>query len=171
MMTTSTDGGVTWSTAVTITGGDLTDARDGMSGVTPVDTTGQNLIIIFETELNGLFTVNAMTSADDGATWTDRHNVYTPTGTDNNAASPQVILVGTTLVASFMTDEDTSDHDWTTGADAKVVTSSDGGTTWGNKLTFSPVQSNWPGLLVLTDTSFLGRADYGGAKAQLIELS
>ena len=75
-------------------------------------------------------------------------------------------------MTSFLTDEDTSSHDWASeaGADAKIVTSGDGGATWGNKLTFSQVQSFWPGLLDVDDTTFYGLADDGGSKAQLMTL-
>ena len=171
LMRTSTDGGATWSAATTVSGAESDDQRDGMVGVTAVD--GSNLIAVFETKANGLFTINTVTSADDGATWGNRHSVYTPTGTDNNAGSPQVANVGGTLVASFATDEDTSMHDWSPspqGADCKVVTSGDGGATWGNKLTISPVQSVWPGLLTLDDSNVLSLADHNGAATQKITL-
>lgn len=165
LMRTSTDGGATWSAAQTISGADTTDERDGMIGVTTVS--GSNIIAVFETEANGLFTINAITSADDGATWGNRHNVYTPTGTNTNAGAPQVINVGGTLVASFVTDEDTGTIDDT---DTKLVTSGDGGNTWGNKITFSPLVSTWGGLTTLDDSSFLALADHDGARAQTITL-
>lgn len=85
---------------------------------------------VFESEQNGLFTVNYITSPDDGTTWVDRTRLYTPTGTDNNAGAPQIINVGGSLVCSFMTDEDTSEHAWVTGANTKILVSGDGGLTW-----------------------------------------
>lgn len=88
-MRTSTDGGTTWSDAATISGTDIT-ARDGMVGVATV--TGSNLIAVFESEQGGLFTVKSITSPDDGKTWSNRQDVYTPTGTNNNAGAPQVSL-------------------------------------------------------------------------------
>jgi BNR repeat-like domain len=166
LMQVSTDGGATWGAPATVSS--KTNARDGMTGVTNVS--GSNLIAVFESGFNGQFTVNSVTSSDDGVTWGNRQPVYTATGDNNNAGSPQVANVGGTLVCSFMTDEDTSEHSWVNGANAKLLTSADGGATWGNKLMWSDVQSNWPGLLTLTSTSFLGMADYNGAKAQEIVL-
>ena len=53
---------------------------------------------------------------------------------------------------------------------AKVVSSSDGGRTWGHKLTVGAEQSAWPGLLTLDQTSFLALLDHGGAKAQRVTI-
>jgi hypothetical protein len=106
LLSTSTDGGVTWSTAVTITGIDVT-SRDGMTGVAEFPAHSGKLILIFEsddTSINGtnLFTVNSCTSSDDGVTWsTARNRVYTPTGTKNNAGAPQIINVNDVLVVSI----------------------------------------------------------------------
>ncbi|KAF5355555.1 hypothetical protein D9758_006309 [Tetrapyrgos nigripes] len=169
LMRSSTDGGATWSSAKTISGGDLTDARDGMTGVATIS--GNNLIAVFETGQNGIFTVNSVTSSDDGKTWGNRRRVYTATGSNNNAGAPQIVQVGGNLVVSFMTDEDTSLHQWITGADAKLVVSSDGGATWGNKITVSAVQSNWPGMVDIDSSSLLFMVDHNGAKAQRVALS
>ena len=169
LMRTSTDGGTTWSDATTISGQDTTDTRDGMIGVATVS--GSNLIAVFEREQNGLFTVNSITSADDGVTWANRQNVYTPTGTNNNAGAPQVINVGGTLAVSFMTDEDTQLHEWVTGAGAKLITSGNGGSSWDNKLEVFDPQANWPGMVDLDGSSFLFLADYGGAKSQKVIIS
>ena len=165
LMRTSTDGGATWSDATTISGEGLTETRDGMVGVATVS--GSNLIAVFETETNGgQFTIGAVTSSDDGNTWGNRETIYTPTG--GNANAPQVVNVGGTLVVSLQTNEDTpTDLDTT---DAKVITSGDGGATWGNKVTFSPAISHWPGLLDIDGGSLLGLADDAGAKAQKITL-
>lgn len=168
LMRTSTDGGQTWSTATTISGSDIT-ARDGMLGVATVS--GSELIAVFETSQNGLFTVNSIHSPDDGKTWGNRTRVYTPTGTNNNAGSPQVANVGGTLVVSFMTDEDTQEHNWFQGAGAKLITSGDGGASWSNKFEVFAPQANWPALLNLDDSSFLYMADHDGAKSQRIILS
>ena len=163
-MRTSTDGGATWTSATVISGADTTDARDGMLGVTQVS--GNNLIAVFESETNGgKFSVHSITSSDDGTTWGNRQTVYAPSG--YNAQAPQVTNVGGTLVASFQTDEDGG-----SGEAIKILTSSDGGVTWGNKLTTFPASSNWAGLLALDDdVSFLSLADHSGAKAQKVTLS
>lgn len=170
LMRTSTDGGQTWSAATTISGQGL-NVRDGMVGVATVS--GSNLIAVFETSENGLFTVNSITSPDDGKTWGNRQRVYTPTGTNNNAGAPQVVNVGDTMVVSFMTDEDTQLHDWINGAGAKLLTCGDGGSSWGNKLQVFAPQANWPAMLPLNgdDSGFLYFADKGGAKAQKVILS
>ena len=167
-MRTSTDGGRSWSNASTITGEGIT-SRDGMPGVATVK--GKNLIAVFESEQNGLFTVDSVTSYDDGRTWSNRQCVYTPTGVDNNAGAPQVVNVGGTLCVSFMTDEDTQLHKWIQGADAKLITSGDGGRTWGNKITVFNVTADWPGILSLNERGILYMADSGGAKAQRVSLA
>ena len=66
-----------------------------------------------------------------------------------------------------MTDEDTSEHQWISGANVKVVTSTDG-VNWGSKVTVFGVQTNWDGMVVLDDSRFLVLGDNGGAKAQLM---
>ncbi|KFZ25216.1 hypothetical protein V502_00307 [Pseudogymnoascus sp. VKM F-4520 (FW-2644)] len=165
LLRVSTDGGVTWTSPATISGADV-QARDGMLGVTTAPGgSSSDLIAIFEsldTVTTHLFTVMAVSSSDDGASWENRRTVYTPTGSLNNARAPQIINVGGTLVASFMTDEDTSAHNWTTGADVKVATSTDG-INWGSKVTVFGVQTNWAGMLAVDDTRFLVLGDNGGA--------
>ncbi|KAH8802501.1 Sialidase [Xylogone sp. PMI_703] len=167
-MRTSTDGGKTWSVAKTISGDGVT-ARDGMVGVATIS--GRNLIAVFESQENGLFTVKSVTSSDDGVNWGNRRPVYTPTGTNNNAGAPQVVNVGGTLCVSFMTDEDTQLHNWINGAGSKLITSGNSGSSWGNKIQVFAPQANWPGLLSLDGSSLLFMADSGGAKAQKIVLS
>ncbi|KAK3076057.1 hypothetical protein LTR53_000102 [Teratosphaeriaceae sp. CCFEE 6253] len=167
LMRTSMDAGKTWSTATIISGTGVT-ARDGMLGVATIS--GSGLLAVFESEQDGLFTVNSITSFDDGKTWGNRQRVYTPTGTNNNAGAPQIVTVGGTLCVSFMTDEDTQQHHWIIGADDKIITSGDGGATWGNKITVFGVQSNWPAMLSLDRNSLLYMADFRGPKAQKINL-
>ena len=169
----STDSGKTWSSPQTISGAGIT-SRDGMTGVTTVS--GSNLMAVFETESTGIFTVMSITSSDDGKTWSSQRNlVYSATGTSNSAGAPQIINVGGTLVVSFMTNEDanlgSSGGPYTSHTEAKLVTSCDGGKTWGNKLTTAPEQSAWPGLVGIDQKSFLALADHGGAKAQRVTVS
>ena len=169
----STDDGLTWSTANTITGADTTSTRDGMTGV--ACTSGSSLIAVFESESNGLFVIDSITSSDDGKTWGNRQNVYTPDQAGTSAGAPQVVSIGSSLAVSFMTNEDTSTPDpsggYTSDTSVKVVTSGDGGVTWGSKILVTGVQSVWAGLLGLTSCSFMVLVDYKGAKAQLITLS
>lgn len=169
LMRTSTDGGANWSTASIISGQNVT-ARDGMVGVATCG--GNNLIAIFESVAPGeTFRVWSVTSADDGQTWGNRRQVYVPTGDRNNAGAPQIVCVGgTTLVASFMTDEDTSAHQWPGQAAMKVLTSTDFGASWGHKTTVFTAPAFWPGLLTLNGTTLLALADKGGSKAQRVVL-
>ena len=170
LMRTSTDGGATWSTATTLSGSDVTQ-RDGMIGIANFG--GENLLAIFETTVNGKFQVWSVTSPDDGKTWGNRRIVYVPSTPNANAGAPQVISVGNTLVASFMTDEDAPLGDWPKGAAMKIVTSQDGGATWTQLTTVTGTAPNsyWPGLLAMDDNSFLALSDQGGSKALRVALS
>jgi len=168
----STDGGKTWTLPKTISGTGIT-SRDGMTGV--ADVSGSNLMAVFESETNGIFTILSITSADDGKTWSStRCLVYASTGSGNSAGAPQIVNVGGTMVVSFMTSEDANlgsgGGAYTSHTAAKVVSSSDGGKTWGNKITTSPEQSNWPGLVVVDSKNFLALSDHAGAKAQKVTI-
>lgn len=159
---TSRNGGVSWSLANTITGAELSSNRDGMWGVATIG--GNNLIGVFETETNGgPFQIMSVTSSDDGRSWGNRRVVYK--AYRGNAQAPQVVNVGGTLVVSFQTDEDSPGQ-----TAAKIVTSGNGGNSWGNKVTFLNTVSHWPGLISLDNNNLLGLADNGGAKAQRITL-
>lgn len=162
----SYDGGASWGPEMTISGYDIT-ARDGMTGVATID--GQNLIAVFEVG-QGTFRIDSITSNDDGKTWGNRRTVYRATGDNNNAGAPQVVNVGGTLCVSFMTDEDTQQHHWINGAAAKIITSTDGGNSWGNKLEVFAPQANWPGMLALDGNTLLYMADNNGAKSQRLTL-
>ncbi|KAK7722882.1 hypothetical protein SLS57_004735 [Botryosphaeria dothidea] len=164
LLRTSTTGGETWSDATTISGAELSNSRDGMLGV--AETSTGDLIAVFETEKGGsTFHIEAVTSEDGGATWIDRRVVYQTEDTSLNAAAPQVINVGGTLVVSFQTNEDGDTA-------VKLVTSGDDGQTWDNKITAMPAVSQWAGLLTLDDSSFLVMAGNDGtAKAQKVILS
>ena len=168
----STDGGNTWTAPQTISGMDLT-SRDGMTGVTTLS--GSTLMAVFETESSGTFTIAAITSEDDGKTWGGRKTIYTPSSPNTSAGAPQIVTVGSTLGVSFMTNEDSQlsapSSGYTSNTAAKFITSGDGGNTWGNKMTVGQVQSAWPGLYTLDETSLLMMFDNGGAKAQKITLS
>lgn len=171
LMRTSSDGGATWSDANTISGEGIT-SRDGMTGVA---TLGGTVMAVFESESNGLFTIMSITSSDDGQSWGNRATVYTPDSPSTSAGAPQIVAVGSTLAVSFMTNEDSQNavpsSSYTTNTAAKFITSTDGGSTWGNKVTVGQVQSVWPGLYTLDDSDLLMMFDNGGAKAQKISLS
>lgn len=68
-----------------------------------------------------------------------------------------MINVGGTLVAGFMTNEDTSsdtDGDADGGTFKVVTASSSDPTTWGSKTSIATA-AHWPGLYALGDSSFL----------------
>lgn len=126
----STDGGKTWTKPQTISGAGRT-ARDGMTGVTAIS--GTNLIAVFESETVGTFSVQSITSTDDGKTWGNRKTVYTPSSPNTSAGAPQIVNAGGTLCVSFQTNEDSSLNAplsaYTTKTAAKLITSGDGGLT------------------------------------------
>lgn len=168
----SLDGGATWSAAQTISGSGIT-SRDGMTGVTTIS--ASNLLAVFETETTGLFTIASIASTDDGQTWGNRTTVYTPSSANTSAGAPQIITVGSTLVVSFQTNEDSvldaPAESYLTDTAVKLVMSGDAGGTWGSKITVGEVVSVWSGLCILDEARFLMMFDNGGAKAQEIELS
>jgi hypothetical protein len=80
--------------------------------------------------------------------------VLTPFVIERNAGAPQIALVGKTLVVSFMTDEKL-ERMWHRNAYVKIISSADGGVTWGNKLTIADKPAAWAGLLALNESNFL----------------
>ncbi|UKZ76834.1 hypothetical protein TrVFT333_004549 [Trichoderma virens FT-333] len=153
-MKRSTDGGVTWSNWIKVSGGDRT-SRDGMIGVTNIDNSG-NLIAVFENTESGPFSIDYVLSHDDGNSWGERARLYTAHN-GANAGAPQVVNVGGTLVTSFMTNEDVAGTggNGIDGAQMKVVTSTDGGSTWSGTTVTGDARSHWPGLFTLDQNHFL----------------
>jgi hypothetical protein len=99
----SIDDGATWTAPTTISGVDIT-SRDGMTGVATIS--GSTLMAVFESEINGFFSIISVTSTDSGKTWGNRNTIYTTTALNTSAGAPQIINVGCTLVVSFQTNED-----------------------------------------------------------------
>jgi photosystem II stability/assembly factor-like uncharacterized protein len=93
--------------------------------------------------------------------WYYRHRLLTGK-TERNAGAPAIALVGKTLVVSFMTDEERLEGMWHRNAYVKILTSDDGGATWGNKLIIADMPAAWAGLLVLNDTNFLVLCEHNG---------
>ena len=168
----STDNGATWTSAQTISGAGIT-SRDGMTGVATIS--GSTIMAVFESETNGFFSIVSITSTNNGQTWGNRETIYTPTSPNTSAGAPQIINVGGTLAVSFQTNEDMGpsapSSSYPTSTTAKLITSGNGGATWGNKITVGPVTSVWPGLYDIDGTNFLMMFDNGGAKVQHITLS
>lgn len=91
-------------------------------------------------------------------TWDEssRSILYDPSGSASTAQAPSVINVSGTLVASFMTNEDTpSDADGDAdGGTFKVVTASASASklVWADKTSIS-TEAHWPGLYALGGSS------------------
>jgi len=170
LMRTSTDGCETWSAPQTISGEGVT-ARDGMLGVAPINN-DDDLIAVFETTEHGRFTISSVKSRDDGRTWSERTDIYVPAN-GKEAGAPQVVNVWGTLVASFMTNEDGPDRPGVIDGSTKILTSTDGGSTWGNKFTVFPPDANCPGVALLDQyhLNVMAGLSEEGAVSQTIELT
>ncbi|KAF2006005.1 glycoside hydrolase family 93 protein [Amniculicola lignicola CBS 123094] len=156
----SKDGGATWTSAQTISGAELTNARDGMLGVARIAANSQSKLAVFESGVAGRFTIHTVRSDNDGLSWpvSSRSTVYEPPA-GKSAGSPQIVRVGSRLVASFGTNEDGGV--WPEGA-MKVVVSEDQGRTWGAKTQIHPLPAMWSGMLEIDATSFWAVYETGG---------
>ncbi|KAI1192616.1 glycoside hydrolase family 93 protein [Nemania serpens] len=168
-MRQSSDGGLTWSSPITISGAGVT-SRDGMIGVAEVDGNG-NLMAVFENTEDCGFSIDYVLSHDDGRSWGQRGRAYTAAN-NGEAIAPQICNAGGTLVVSFMTDESVGG----TGADGaqmKVITSTNGGGSWSGSVVTGQVASHWPGLFARDSTHFLAlySKDGIGAVSQLYQLA
>ena len=151
---TSYDNGLSWTGEQVFTG-QGTNARDGMLGVAPVADRSATKVAIFESgDINVSpthFTVWAVKTTDDGKTWgSKRYPVFTPSG--SQAGAPQIVRVGSRLVASFGTNEEGGA--WPQGALA-VMVSVDEGESWKDKTTVHANPAMWSGMIALDDESFL----------------
>ena len=162
---TSPDGGATWGPPSVAIGGDRDDRRDGMPGIASPDG-GATLLCVFESLKGAAFKVQQATSRDDGATWESRDDVYVPREPGRSAQSPQVANTGGVLVVSFMTNEDTGTQD----AAVKIVSSNDGGETWGNKMMVADAPQFWPGLVAGTFRNLLCLYGNGPQMVQKIRI-
>ncbi|KAI3327224.1 glycoside hydrolase family 93 protein [Xylariaceae sp. AK1471] len=169
LMRQSSDGGLTWSSPITISGAGLT-SRDGMIGVAKIDGNG-NLMAVFENTEDVRFSIDYVRSHDDGRSWGERGRLYTAAN-NGQAIAPQICNVGGTLVASFMTDESVG-ATGPDGAQMKVVTSTNGGNSWSGSVVTGEVASHWPGLFARDSTHFLAlySKDGLGAVSQLYQLA
>ncbi|KAH8696244.1 Sialidase [Talaromyces proteolyticus] len=163
----SSDAGKTWGKELTISGGDV-QKRDGMLGAARLAEGSESMIAVFES-LGPNTGITSVTSDDDGKIWNKpRGKVYASNEGKITEAAPQVVLVGKTLVASFSTKEDNFDSEH---FDVKVVTSKDGGKTWGEKTTVHK-ECHWAGEVTVDDNSLLVLCDNKGVVvAQRVEIS
>jgi Neuraminidase (sialidase) len=158
----SADGGATWSTGTDLLIHPTSQGlRDGMNGIAAVTDSGNKkaaLVMVFETNPKATFNIEYAVSYDDGATWGNRNTVYVP-ASGKNAGAPQITLVGSRLVAVFMTDESTSTQDWPNVADVKTVSAAgglvNGKITWDTTAQLvSSSPSHWPGVITIGTQAF-----------------
>ncbi|KAF7317808.1 Sialidase domain-containing protein [Mycena kentingensis (nom. inval.)] len=177
LMRSSTNNGQSWSTSPTVVAGATTTGRDGMPGCADYTTPAgeARVMCIFETtEGSGsFFNAKSVVSSDDGVSFGGRASVFSPPS-GKNAGAPQITAsTKNTLVASFMTDEDsTAANNWPNNASFKILTSpGETSATWGRKTTVLGTASFWPGLFSATDGTIVGCADNKGARCRRITLS
>lgn len=178
MQRTSRDRGRTWSAARTVSGaGEV--LRDGMNGIAATTDRRDGrpaLVMVFETTRRpGVFSVEAVVSYDDGATWAHRQLVYAPPDPAANAGAPQIeAFANGGLATVFMTDEDVQDgRDWTRKATVKTVFGGpllDGKIQWGAPQSACPAQSFWPGVFRLSDTQLIAACENdNGIRGRILE--
>lgn len=167
VMKRSFDGGRTWGprTVVASQG----QARDGMPAVATFrEASGrEGLFVIYESGLNGRFSIYGSRSYDGGHSWQQRQLIYSAEP-PFNAGAPQVVrLSNGILIASFMTDEGQPRQNWPFNAATKAVFADVEGGSWNwiGKFTLASAQSLWPGLLAAKDGGFY--ATYGKDGAQV----
>ena len=171
MLVVSHDQGSTWSQPVCLHG-DKDPLRDGMNGIAKtVDNGREALVMVFETTRYGSFNVEALISYDDGATWQHRHEVFRPRS-GHNAGAPQIAsFADGSLVAVFMTDDDSPQVEWVKHASIKAVFAGppqNGRIQWSAPTLVSPASSFWPGVMALDDRTALVTYDRGGPLAKTI---
>ncbi|KAJ5490673.1 Neuraminidase [Penicillium expansum] len=171
MLVVSRDQGSTW-TQPTCLHGDQDPLRDGMCGIARTFDNGREaLLMVFETTRYGPFSVEALLSYDDGATWGWRHEVFRPRQ-GHNAGSPQIASFADGSMATiFMTDEDSNHVEWVKNASIKVVFASqpvEGRVQWSSPTLISPASSFWPGIMALDRHNVLATYDRGGPLAKTI---
>lgn len=171
MLVVSHDQGSSWSKPVCLHG-DNDPLRDGMNGIArSFDNGREALVMVFETTRYGPFSVEALISYDDGATWHNRQEVFRPKP-HRNAGSPQVTAFADgSLAVVFMTDEDSSQVQWVKHAAIKVVFGSpprDGRIQWSAPITVAPASSFWPGIMAVDHYTALVTYDHGGPLAKTV---
>lgn len=171
VMKRSLDGGRSWGPLTVVASKDR--ARDGMPAVVPFrEPSGrEGLFAIYESGLDGQFTVQGSRSYDGGRSWQQREMVYAARK-PFNAGAPQVVRLSTgVLVASFMTDEGQPQQNWPKHAATKAVFANvgNGSLAWTGKYTLASAESFWPGLLAGEDGSFYATFDQKGARVKLFQ--
>ncbi|KAJ5914505.1 hypothetical protein N7504_003388 [Penicillium tannophilum] len=171
MLVTSNDQGSTWSRAVCLHG-ENDPLRDGMNGIaTSFDNGREALVMIFETTRHGPFSIEALVSYDDGASWHNRHEVFRPKP-GHNAGSPQITsFADGSMVVVFMTDEDSPKVEWVKHASIKAVFGKppqNGQIQWSEASVISEASSFWPGVMAIDQHTVLVTYDRGGPLAKTV---
>lgn len=171
MLVVSHDHGITWSHP-TCLHGEKDPRRDGMNGIAKTTDNGREvLVMVFETTTYGPFSVEALISYDDGTTWQHRHEVFRPRK-GHNAGSPQISsFADGSLVAVFMTDDESPRVEWVKHAAIKVVFAGppqNGKIHWSAPQLVAPASSFWPGVMALDHHTALVTYDHGGPLAKTI---
>lgn len=173
MVVRSFDLGTSWSQPQCVEGW-KEKLRDGMVGIAPTTDDGRDaLVMVYETTRHGPFSVEASVSYDDGATWHHRHEVYRASRPGHNAGAPQIAsFEDGSMVAVFMTDEDSAKVDWVQNAAIKAVFSGplrNGKARWTKPVVVSPASSFWPGVMPLDGRTVMVCYEYrSGPKAKTI---
>ncbi|KAJ6088630.1 Neuraminidase [Penicillium sp. IBT 16267x] len=171
MLVTSNDQGSSWSRPVCLHG--VNDPlRDGMNGIaTSFDNGREALVMVFETTRHGPFSIEALVSYDDGASWHNRHEVFRPKP-GHNAGSPQITsFADGSMVVVFMTDEDSSKVEWVKHASIKAVFAGppqNGQIQWSQPTVIAPASSFWPGVMAIDQHTALVTYDRGGPLAKTV---
>ncbi|KAJ5094736.1 Neuraminidase [Penicillium angulare] len=171
MLVVSNDQGSSWSHPVCLHG-DRDLLRDGMNGIARTFDNGREaLVMVFETTRYGPFSVEALISYDDGASWHNRHEVFRPKQ-GHNAGSPQIAsFADGSMVVVFMTDDDSHEVKWVKNASIKVVFGGppqNGRIPWGPPVFVSPASSFWPGIMAIDHHTALVTYDRGGPLAKTV---
>jgi hypothetical protein len=170
MRVVSHDQGHTWSKPVCVHSAGR--FRDGMNGIAVTNDNGREAhVMVFETTRHGTFSVEAVVSYDDGASWHNRHEVYTPSSR-HNAGAPQIAsFADGSLAVAFMTDEDAMMVDWPNHAAVKVVFAGppqNGKIQWTKPTLISKGSSYWPGIMALDQKTVFVTYESGGPRGKTI---
>lgn len=130
----STDGGATWTTPVTI-------SDPGQDAFTQQVVTDGTIITVLWKQSDGLNNrIRSAFTADGGATWSTPVSI---SAAGEDAGGPQVVTDGTTTTATWTRFDGSDDR-------IQLASSSDGGVTWGTPVTLSDADESASGPQLAT---------------------